>query len=395
MSEATISEPFGRRAARLTSSELLLALEEEEGKNEFFGQVDSLAAFAIGRTLRGEAAVIVEGARDKEHVVIAGLDPRQEKALANIYSVEQQHLRGAWFLPEKTTLKTGLANLPIIFSKYPRFAHHISAEGSARVIFAENPAAVFTWAILEPLFNHLFLPLEMRASWSGLKSREEHLSAWAEVDKLVAALGLKLDDELAVMRYGAGWGHLSSDDQIKAKEKLLASIANQATDAIAKRFRAFCCLDLIAHYYSRAQDGRVTRRRGLNRTVDKKTLIAFFHGDWLRLLEYLGEQPHPDEQLITAIPQTRFFVGGAKSPAAVAQEKGVSLEEVERVLLTYWDVPGGKARPLASPVEERVAVLSDFWSIFDEIHSRQTSGMTALWGSCRRVTFDPAQLARP
>jgi hypothetical protein len=97
-------------------------------------------------------------------------------------------------------------------------------------------------------------------------------------------------------------------------------------------------------------------------------------------LQYLGEQPHPDELLATAIPQTRFFVGGAKSPAAVAQETGVSLQEVERVCATYWDVPAAKTRQLVSPVEERVAALSEFWSAFDEVHSRQASGMTSLWG---------------
>jgi hypothetical protein len=191
---------------------------------------------------------------------------------------------------------------------------------------------------------------------------------------------LKLDNELAVMRYGAGWGRLSSDDQIKAKQNLLASIASQATHAVAKRFRAFCCLDLIANYYARAQDGRLTRSRALTRVTDRKTLVAFFQGDWLRFLQYLEEQPHPDENVVTAIPQTRFFVGGAKNAATVAKEKGVSLEEVERVLSTYWDVPGRKAMPLASPVEQRVAVLANFWSAFDDIHNRQASGMKTLWG---------------
>jgi hypothetical protein len=248
MSEATIFTPFGRRAARLTSSDLLLALEEEEQKEELFREVDSLAAFVIRRSLKGEVTVIVERTLDREDVVFTGLDSRQEELLKNIYSLEQQHSRGTWFLPEKATLKTGLANLPAIFSKYPRFAHQICAEASARVIFAESPAGVFVWAFLEPLLYQLFLPLEIRASWSGLKSREEHVSAWSEVDRLIAALGLKLDEQLAVMRYGGNWGRLSSEEQIEAKQNLLATIANQASDAIAKRFRAFCCLDLISRY---------------------------------------------------------------------------------------------------------------------------------------------------
>jgi hypothetical protein len=383
MSKPTISEPFGRRAARLSSPHGLLALELEEGKGNLFDQIDGLNAFVSCRALRGEAEVIVERSSEGDHLSIKDLNPIQTQILENIYAVQHQHSRGTWFLPEKATLKAGLVNLPSIFRKYPRFGHHIVADGTARVVFAESPAAVFIWAVLEPLFYNLFLPLEMRANWSGLKSREEHLSAWAEVDRLVAALGLKLDSELAAMRYGAGWGRLSSKAQTQAKQNLISSIADQTTEALARRFRAFCCLDLVMHYYSRAQDGRATRKRALNRVTDKKCLVAFFHGDWLRFLQYLGETPHPDEQVALAIPRARFFVGGAKSPkspAAIAEEKGVSLDEVQRVLATYWDAPDGRAKPLASPVEERVGVLRDFWSAFDTLHSRQTSGMSSLWG---------------
>jgi hypothetical protein len=380
MSEATIFQPFGRRAVTLRSPDPLLALEKEERRTGFFAQVDYLAAFAIGRTLKGEIAITVERALHEATVVINGLESDQKQFLANVFSVGELQSRGAWFLPERATLRTGLADLPAIFSRYPRFAHHICDQQSAKVIFAENPAAVFVWAYLEPFFHYLFLPLEMRASWSGLKSREEHLSAWAEFDKLIAALGLALKDELAVMRYGGGWGRLSRDGQIKVKQNFLASIADQTTDLIPKRFRAFCCLDLITHYYSMAQDGKATRKQALNRPSDKKALVAFFQGDWLRLLEYLGEQPHPDEQVVTAIPQTKFFVGGAKDSAAVALKTGVSLEEVERIASTFWNPSGGKTRPLASPVEERVASLSDFWAAFDDIHSRQAPAMKSLWG---------------
>jgi hypothetical protein len=381
MSEIRTTEPFGRRAvADLSSPDLLLALERREQKSEFFRQVDCLAALTIGRALKREIVITVEGRLRKANIAIAGLLAHEQELLMNIYSVEQQQLRGAWFLPEKATLKAGLANLSAMFLQYPRFAHRISAEQSGMVVFAENPAALFVWSILEPFFCRLFLPLEIRAEWSGIKTREELLSAWAEIDQFVAALGLQLEHEFAVMRYGGGWGRLASNDQLKAKQKLLASIAEQTTESTIKRFRAFCCLDFLAHYYSKAENGRATRRRALDRISDKKTLVGFFQGDWLSFLEYLGEQPHPDEQVTTAIAEPKFFVGGEKTPAAVAREKGVPLEEVERVLSTFWDVPSRKVRRLASPVEERVAVLSDFWFAFHEIHSHQAPGAKALWG---------------
>ncbi|MDX6600686.1 MAG: hypothetical protein QOE87_4573 [Gaiellales bacterium] len=44
-----------------------------------------------------------------------------------------------------------------------------------------------------------------------------------------------------------------------------------------------------------------------------RTLTGFFGGDWLRLLRYLEEAPHPDEEIVAAIPQTKLFVGGKKT----------------------------------------------------------------------------------
>jgi hypothetical protein len=45
-----------------------------------------------------------------------------------------------------------------------------------------------------------------------------------------------------------------------------------------------------------------------------------------------------------------------------------------------WGLPGAIGAKLASPVEDRVRVLTKYWRIFDEIHGRQSSGMPSLWG---------------
>src|SRR6516162_2005715 len=105
MSKPTISEPFGRRAARLSSPHGLLALELEEGKGNLFDQIDGLNAFVSCRALRGEAEVIVERSSEGDHVSIKDLNPIQTEILENIYAVQHQHSRGTWFLPEKATLK--------------------------------------------------------------------------------------------------------------------------------------------------------------------------------------------------------------------------------------------------------------------------------------------------
>jgi len=64
----------------------------------------------------------------------------------------------------------------------------------------------------------------------------------------------------------------------------------------------------------------------------------------------------------------------------IARERGVDVEEVERVLSTYWGRPGAKERSGVSPVEERVQVLSEFWNAFDELHGLQAPRMPSLWG---------------
>ena len=99
---------------------------------------------------------------------------------------------------------------------------------------------------------------------------------------------------------------------------------------------------------------------GAQRTLEP-TLSGFFGGDWLRFLEYLGETPHPAEEIVTAIPESELFTSGTagKTPKAAV---------------------GVQATAEASLVEERVAVLKAYWRQFDDLHSRQAPGMPSLWG---------------
>jgi len=77
------------------------------------------------------------------------------------------------------------------------------------------------------------------------------------------------------MRYGGGWGRLSSQEQLQFKQAFLTSIAAQATEEIARRYRAHCCINLIQTYYAKAHGGRATRGLVLNRMADKKAMVAF------------------------------------------------------------------------------------------------------------------------
>jgi len=107
----------------------------------------------------------------------------------------------------------------------------------------------------------------------------------------------------------------------------------------------------------------------------ERSLSALFGGDWLAFLDYLGEEPHAEEQVVTQLPKSRLYVGTSSRAAEIAAQQGLPVEEVERMLSTFWQQPAS-----TSPVEQRVAVLRRYWAAFDAIHARQAVGMTSLWG---------------
>jgi hypothetical protein len=370
----TAGETFGARAAHLASSLELLALEASEGKGDQFAAVDMLVGDVMARALRGDRVIGSDGGR------LIGISTDIQEILVGQFSVDVQHAKGSWFLPEKISLKTGLANLPWAFATYPRYASGIVWEDKTSALSVSCPDAVVFWSVFQPLFEQLFAPFELRGRLSGTKSPEDQLTIWAEVDEIVTALGLEIGTALAVMRYGAEWGSLRAPEQLMAKQRLLAALAAQAGENLGERYRAYRLVPLIRRYYAKkAKGGRAQRKSVLTKPLEK-TLSGFFGGDWLSFLNYIEEQPHPDEEIATAIPVPEIFVGGTKDPAAVAADLGLSVDEVQRALATFWATTEGSPPEGISPVEERVAVLKAYWDEFDTIHANQAPGMKPLYG---------------
>lgn len=130
---------------------------------------------------------------------------------------------------------------------------------------------------------------------------------------------------------------------------------------------------LLQRYYAKAnKDGRVLRRRALTREFEA-TLSGFFGGDWLALLDYLGEEPQPDEHVATALPETKLYLGPSQEVTATLGAEGVSEEQLRLIAASLF---GGET----SPVERRLAALTGYWEAFDSLHARQESGMEPLWG---------------
>jgi hypothetical protein len=172
MSENLASRAFGRLALGLASADALIALEASQGRAGEFADVDALLADLMLRSLRGEVVLKVQHGRGTDTVSIVGLSSSHEKILGNLFAVERQHSRGAWFLPEEVSLQAGLVNLPSTFARYPRFATGISWGERARVSLRESPVGVFAWAVLVPLFEQLFMPFALRGHQLGFGSRK-------------------------------------------------------------------------------------------------------------------------------------------------------------------------------------------------------------------------------
>jgi hypothetical protein len=369
-------EPFGRRAVAAPGPEALLALEIAEGKDAIFKEVDALVGDVIVRSLQADR--VFNLAADEPSVALADLTEPLRVVLESLFSVGAQHEQGAWFLPEQASLKVGIQNLPWTFHRYPRFATGIVWEERTRVALAGQPAGVLLWTVTEPLFEQLFLPLELRGRLAGTKDRDGQLASLAAVDEVVAALGLRLEDELTIMRYGGGWGQLCAAEQLAAKQRLLAALAAQADGKLAARYRAYRLEPLISRYYEKSKRSPALRKQVLTGPLER-TLAGFFGGGWLRFLDYLGEEPNRGEEIVTAIPKTRLFAGGASRAAAVAAQTGLPEDEIARALSTYWSAAGRAVAP-ASPIDQRIDVLRTYWAEFDELHARQAPGMPSLWG---------------
>ncbi|GAP96598.1 hypothetical protein [Leptolyngbya sp. NIES-2104] len=376
-------ETFGRRVNQIGSIAELLAMETEEARSESFRQLDRIVGEVLVRSLRGERiATIVQDHLNVNTVLIQGLSNEHRGFLTTTFGLEHQQSRGAWFLPESANLRVGMMSLPWAFREHDRFATGIALEERGKVLLNSSADAIFTWAILEPLFNALFLPFELRGNLSGTLTREEMLQRWDAIETLYQTLGFQVADELAVMRWSGGWNQLRTAEQLEAKQRLLKALARQAQPQMATCYRAFRVRELVNGYYKKAKrDGQVKRKQALTKGL-APSLTGFFGGDWLVFLTYLGEKPHPEEQIITALPETRPFVGGASRATEVAALQGIAAEEIERIAAAYWQQSSGQ-----SPVEQRVATLERYWSAFDGIHARQAVGMQPLWGLVEDYRF--------
>ena len=142
---------------------------------------------------------------------------------------------------------------------------------------------------------------------------------------------------------------------------------------VAARFRASRIQLLAAATLKKARRNTPMARQVLTKAL-QPVLSAYFAGDWLAFLNYLSIPPNPNEEIVTALPQPKFYVGGSTKAAAVAAEHGLGEDEVHAMLAAFM----GQSTSV-SPVEQRVDLLQRWWDQFDALHARQTPGIPPLW----------------
>jgi Protein of unknown function (DUF2510) len=382
------AQTFGAQYAALTTVDERMQFEAAQGRRERYALVDAVLDRLISNAMRGERIAKLVPPRTKkdgERVeLLVSLSDEERAAVAEHFEVENQEKRGSWYVPEDEVLSLGLMHTVHWGRRSPRLAlSHADAE-RAKPAFRGEPEAVAVW-VLEPLFEELFLPLKLRGlTWLGKKTPDDQQKQWAVIDPLYEALGLDTGS-LDAFRPGTGWSRHTTNDVITLRSALLESWAG-APDDVGARYRAYRLGQVIERYYAKAKGGKARRNAVLTKPTGR-TLTAYFGGDWLAFLDYLGEEVDPGEEIVQALPKTKLIVGGSTRAAELAAEHGVPAEEVERMLAAFWQTSDA-----ASPVEQRVDVLKRFWVEFDGLHARQTSGMDSLWGLVQDHSYVSANL---
>ncbi|WP_246212319.1 hypothetical protein [Streptomyces abyssomicinicus] len=157
------------------SPEDWLALEAAAGRQQRFAQLDALAARLLAAALAGRrVASVVKGTGPEaaDSVKVLRLTARQRAWCAEAFGVQEQQRRGAWYLPQKMSLKGGAVNLPHLVRQRPAHALTLAADDSAGIILVDGSAdAVLLWSVLVPLFETLIDPIRVRADGPGQDHR--------------------------------------------------------------------------------------------------------------------------------------------------------------------------------------------------------------------------------
>ncbi|WP_456302818.1 hypothetical protein [Streptomyces mirabilis] len=264
-------------------------------------------------------------------------------------------------------------NLPHLVRERPTHALTLAADGSAGVSLVDGSAdAELLWSVLVPLFEALIEPIRVRAAGPA-KTIDDQRRLWCGIEERYRLFGIA-DDALEIFSFGGGWHRLERPGQQRARLRLLGALTAVNPLQLVARHRSLQLQALMAGFAKKAKTGTALARRVLTRAL-QPVVSGYFAGDWLAVLDYLQAPPHPDEEVITALPEPRLYVGMSAQAAGMAAEVGIPEDDIHAMLAAFLGGPTS-----LSPVEARVAALRDWWTAFDPVHAVQRPGMRSLWG---------------
>ncbi|MFK0288806.1 TerD family protein [Streptomyces sp. NPDC090499] len=353
-----------------------LGLEAAAGQQQRFTRLDALAARLLAAALAGRPVASVvrgPGPQAPDRAEVLGLSAQEKTWCAETFGVQEQQRRGAWYLPQKLSLKAGAVNLPHLVRERPAHALTLAADDSAGISLVDGSAdAVLLWSVLVPLFETLIEPIRVRAAGPA-KTIDDQRRLWSGIEDRYRLLGIA-DDALEAFRFGGGWHRLDRPGQQRARLRLLDALAAVDPLQLVTRHRSLQMMAVMAGFVKKAKTGTALARQILTRPL-QPVVSGYFAGDWLTVLDYLQAPPHPDEEVVTALPEPRLYVGMSAQAAGMAAEAGIPEAEIHAMLAAFLGGPTS-----LSPVEERVAALRDWWAAFDHTHAVQRTGMRPLWG---------------
>lgn len=365
---------FGRKLCEADGVDARLELEREEQRRGELGAVDAILEKALVRALEGERVVKLGERQDDESVELVGFEEGEVVTLNGHFDIGMMESRGAWALPERETIVGGTVNLAWWMGREARFVSSLAGDERRKSRLRENPGAVFIWSALAPVFEVLAIPHELRSAKAGKADADAQEKRWAELDLLLGACGMEMTNALAPFRPHGGWPRLSVSERTAARLDLVAAWKQNAGAEMAARLRMWAIGGLVERFYSKAKKSTPNSRQVMTK-AHWCPLVAYFGGDWLSFLRYLGEEPSASEEIATSLPKPRLYVAGEERAKAAAEAAGVDPAELELMLSSFF----GGGEP-SSPVERRVDVLRRTWAEVDALHAAQVPGGQNMWG---------------
>ena len=279
---------------------------------------------------------------------------------ADLYGATELQGRGAWYLPDRATVRTGWLNALATAASATRYFGNETAVQATPTELSSTPDGTAIWSLLEPFADDLWGPVRLRFDATAPKEPERQREAWAAAEATLSELGLDLPT--APFTYGGQWAASSRDERLALIGDYADALAMQLSADVCDRWTLQRLRTLAQAYLRKSKKGPADSTEVLTK-AHQRTLIGLFGGDWFEFVAHVGEQPSPGEQRHTELPAPRIFIP-ASQPAAAGTVSSSELQAIQAAVL------GGADNVNAVP--ERVDLLRTWWLEITDTYRRHT-----------------------